>query len=57
MNRFLGIDFSGNHLMWRHDCDRSNIWISDVRKTGECLVLDRLLHCLASKLGEGEGVT
>src|SRR3972149_1857712 len=27
----LGIDFSGNHLMWRPGCGRSNVWISDVR--------------------------
>jgi len=44
MNRFLGIDFSGNHLMWRPGCGRSNVWISDVRKTGERLVLDRLMR-------------
>ena len=44
MSRFLGIDFSGNHLMWRPSCGRSNLWISDVRKTGELLVLDRLMR-------------
>jgi hypothetical protein len=44
MNRFLGIDFSGNHLMWRPGCGRSNVWISDIRKTEERLVLDRLVH-------------
>jgi Protein of unknown function (DUF429) len=44
MNRFLGIDFSGNHQMWRPSCGRSNVWISDVRKTGERLVLERLLR-------------
>jgi hypothetical protein len=41
MSRFLGIDFSGNHLMRRPGCGRGNVWVSDVRKTGECLVLDR----------------
>src|SRR3990170_3601851 len=44
MSRFLGIDFSGNHLMWRPGCGRSNVWISDVRKTGERLVLDCLMR-------------
>jgi hypothetical protein len=44
MSRFLGIDFSGNHQMWRPSCGRSNVWISDVRKTGEGLVLERLLR-------------
>jgi hypothetical protein len=44
MSRFLGIDFSGNHLMWRPGCGRGNVWISDVRKTGEQLVLDRLMR-------------
>jgi hypothetical protein len=28
--RFLGIDFSGNHLMWGRIV-RSNVWIADVR--------------------------
>lgn len=44
MSRFFGIDFSGNHLMWRPGCGRSNVWISDVMKTGERLVLDRLMR-------------
>jgi hypothetical protein len=44
MSRFLGIDFSGNHLMWRPGCRRSNVWISYVRKTDERLVLDRLMR-------------
>ncbi|MBW6503124.1 DUF429 domain-containing protein [bacterium] len=44
MSRFLGIDFSGNHLMWRPGCGRSNVWISDVRRAGERLVLERLLR-------------
>ncbi len=44
MSRFLGIDFSGNQLMWRPDCGRSNVWIADVKKTGERLVLERLMR-------------
>lgn len=44
MNRFLGIDFSGNHLMWRPNCGRSNVWIADVKKTDERLVLERLMR-------------
>ena len=39
MGRFLGIDFSGNHLMWRPGCGRSNVWISEVRKDIEGLTL------------------
>jgi hypothetical protein len=30
--RWLGIDFSGNHLKWRPRCTTSNVWISDVRR-------------------------
>jgi hypothetical protein len=44
MSRFLGIDFSGNHQMWRPGCGRSNMWIADVRKIGEGLVLDHLVR-------------
>jgi hypothetical protein len=44
MSRFLGIDFSGNHHMWRPGCGRSNVWIADVRKIGEGLVLDHLVR-------------
>jgi hypothetical protein len=44
MSRFLGIDFSGNHLMWRPGCGRSNVWISDIRRTDEHLILDRLMR-------------
>lgn len=32
MNRWLGIDFSGNHLKWRAGCSTSNVWIADVRR-------------------------
>lgn len=44
MSRFFGIDFGGNHLMWRPGCRRSNVWISDVKRSGERLVLERLMH-------------
>jgi hypothetical protein len=27
---WLGIDFSGNHLMWSARCSRSNVWIAEV---------------------------
>jgi len=39
MARWLGIDFSGNHLMWRAGCTRSNVWIADVRREDGGLVL------------------
>ncbi|MBE0672582.1 MAG: DUF429 domain-containing protein [Anaerolineales bacterium] len=66
MSRFLGIDFSGNHLMWRPGRRRSNVWIADVRKIGERLVLKHLMRVqelpsdehplerLAALLREGE---
>lgn len=44
MSRFLGIDFCGNHLMWRPGCGRSNVLISAVREDGARLVLERLLR-------------
>lgn len=44
MSPFLGIDFSGNRLMWRPRCSRSNVWISDVRKSDDRLVLERLFR-------------
>jgi hypothetical protein len=31
-DRWLGIDFSGNHLKWRPGCGTSNVWIADVRR-------------------------
>lgn len=30
--RWLGIDFSGNHLKWRPGCKTSNVWVADVRR-------------------------
>ncbi|MDO8739167.1 DUF429 domain-containing protein [Candidatus Deferrimicrobium sp.] len=39
MSRFLGIDFSGNHHMWRPGCRRSNVWVSEVRRNEEGLIL------------------
>lgn len=32
-HRWLGIDFSGDHLEWRANCNKSNIWIADVRES------------------------
>jgi|SRR5205814_5479696 len=40
--RWLGIDFSGNHLMWRPRCGRSNVWIADVHERKGQLVLHDL---------------
>jgi len=40
--RWLGIDFSGNHRMWRPGCSRSNVWIADVRERNGQLVLHDL---------------
>src|SRR5262245_10690037 len=31
LRRWLGIDFSGDHLMWRPN-KRTNVWIADVRR-------------------------
>lgn len=31
-DRWVGIDFSGNHLEWRPRCGTSNVWIADVRR-------------------------
>jgi hypothetical protein len=31
-DRWLGIDFSGNHLKWRPNCTTSNVWVADVRR-------------------------
>lgn len=30
LNRVLGIDFSGNHLMWRAGRNTSNVWIAEI---------------------------
>jgi hypothetical protein len=38
-SRWLGIDFSGNHLMWRSGCTRSNVWVADVRRDQDGLYL------------------
>ncbi len=40
--RWLGIDFSGNHLMWRQGCTTSNVWIADLRRRQGGLHLDDL---------------
>jgi hypothetical protein len=42
MDRWLGIDFSGNALMWRQGCRRSNVWIADVRRDRDGLRLHDL---------------
>jgi hypothetical protein len=39
-HRWLGIDFSGDHLKWRAHCRTSNVWIADVRESGGQLYLD-----------------
>jgi hypothetical protein len=39
MDRWLGIDFSGNDLMWRRGCKRSNVRIADVRRDRDGLRL------------------
>jgi hypothetical protein len=39
MDRWLGIDFSGNALMWRQGCRRSNVWVADVRRDHDGLRL------------------
>jgi len=30
MGKWLGIDFSGNHKMWRPRCRSSNVWIARI---------------------------
>jgi hypothetical protein len=42
--RWLGIDFSGNHLKWRPRCTTSNVWIADVRRDEAGLRLHGLLR-------------
>jgi len=42
MERFLGIDFSGNYQMWSPRCNRSNVWIAEVERKHERLYLVRL---------------
>ena len=37
--RWLGIDFSGNHEMWKPRCGTSNVWIADVRRRDATLEL------------------
>ena len=37
LHRWLGIDFSGNHLEWRAGCTTSNVWVADVRRGGDLL--------------------
>src|SRR5687768_14378280 len=42
LRRWLGIDFSGNHAMWRAGCSVSNVWIADLRRPDDALVLHDL---------------
>src|SRR5262249_18740356 len=53
IERHLGIDFSGNHLRWRPKCRTSNVWIVELHRAGEAIVLHdvRRVQDLA---GEGE---
>jgi hypothetical protein len=48
--RFLGIDFSGNHAMWSPRCRRSNVWIADVE--GRTLVDLRRVQDLDGVAGD-----
>jgi hypothetical protein len=32
VGRWLGIDFSGNHLKWRPGCGTTNVWIADLHR-------------------------
>jgi len=40
---WLGIDFSGNHRMWRSSERRSNIYVAEVHGAREALILQNLL--------------
>ena len=42
MGIWLGIDFSGDHLMWRPRCGRSNVWIARVGDVGGRYTLEDL---------------
>ncbi len=42
VERWLGVDFSGNHLKWRPGCTTSNVWVADVRSDAEGLRLHDL---------------
>jgi hypothetical protein len=47
---YLGIDFSGNHLMWRPRVTRSNVWIAEVKSEKQRLTLQSL--CTVQQLEE-----
>lgn len=49
MERWYGIDFSGNHEMWRAQCRSSNVWLAEVQRA-DGLVLNRLAR-VQSALG------
>src|SRR5438270_921262 len=46
---YLGIDFSGNHRMWRPLARSSNVWIAEVTEHGRRLDLRKL--CAVQSLG------
>jgi predicted nuclease with RNAse H fold len=51
---YLGIDFSGNHLMWRSRCTTSNVWIAEVLEEDGALRLHALRRAQELlPLGEG----
>src|SRR3990172_1784180 len=72
LTRVLGIDFSGNHLMWRTGCSTSNVWIAEITfpegqatLTGLCQVqrlsgsappFDRLVADLGTGIYDAAGI-
>ena len=52
MKRWLGIDFSGNHKMWRAENRRGNVWIAEITDAGGEKELTRL-DPVQALLGEG----
>src|SRR5262252_834104 len=38
--RWLGIDFSGDHRMWKAGCRNSNVWIAKVRRGNQFVLCD-----------------
>ncbi len=51
--RWLGIDFSGDHLKWRARCATSNVWIADVRGGDRGLYLHGV-HRVQELPGDGD---
>lgn len=52
MSRWIGIDFSGNHLEWRPGRRKSNVWIAELVDTLGGLSLERLYR-VQSLPGDG----